>query len=316
MIKTPIVSINLCCYNSEKYLEETLQSILAQTYSDWELVVVNDGSTDSTEQIVKRHMREGRQIVYHFQRNMGLGKARNKAIELSGGEFIALIDHDDKWEPEKLEKQLALFAGRPQVALTYTDAEVLHMNGERCPYPLRAWMCRGRVLGELLLSDFIVCSTIMFRRSVLDEVGWFDADFTQVEEYDLMIRVAEKYEFDYVDKPLAVFRIHERNSSWDRSRMDREVVTLIRRTFQRMPQAVEEFGPRLVRLRLAGVTCTPGQACLVRRGWRGAHRRHKTFRQTLRVLPSASVLYLLSFLPIDVVANLIRLRRKLKNRLA
>ncbi len=105
----PKVSINLCCYNGEKYLEETLQSIFLQKYKNWELVVVNDGSTDSTERIIRRHEAAGLPIVYHYQKNAGLGSARNKALQLSSGSYIALIDQDDIWLPEKPEKQVRDF---------------------------------------------------------------------------------------------------------------------------------------------------------------------------------------------------------------
>src|SRR5207249_8047170 len=102
----PKVSINLCCYNGEQFLEETLQSIFLQTYKEWELVVVNDGSTDSTERIIKSYTAAGKPIVYHYQENAGLGSARNKALQLSSGRYSALIDHDDTWLSEELENQV------------------------------------------------------------------------------------------------------------------------------------------------------------------------------------------------------------------
>ncbi|MEO8035126.1 MAG: glycosyltransferase family A protein [Acidobacteriota bacterium] len=97
----PLVSVNLCCYNSERFLEETLQSIFTQTFADWELVVINDGSEDSTDAIIRRHQESGRRIVYHPQANAGLGASRNKAIELSQGKYIALICGDDAWYPHR-----------------------------------------------------------------------------------------------------------------------------------------------------------------------------------------------------------------------
>src|SRR2546421_314712 len=120
----PKVSITLCCYNSERYLDETLQSITAQTYKDWELVVINDGSRDATEDIVRRYMDAGWPIVYQYQENRGLSASRNKSIELSSGEFIAMIDHDDLWSPEKLEKQVPLFED-PKVGVVYTQTVVI-----------------------------------------------------------------------------------------------------------------------------------------------------------------------------------------------
>ena len=126
----PKVSINLCCYNGEKYLEETLQSIFLQTYTDWELVVVNDGSTDSTERIIKSHKAAGKPIVYHYQENAGLGSARNKALQLSSGSYIALIDQDDIWLSEKLEKQVRAFEVDRLLGLVYSDTYYIDQDGK------------------------------------------------------------------------------------------------------------------------------------------------------------------------------------------
>ena len=307
----PTVSINLCCYNSEKFLEATLQSIFAQTYKDWELVIINDGSKDSTEQIIQKHIAAGWPIVYHLQANAGLSRARNKAIELSHGEFVALIDHDDLWAPTKLEKQMALFAGRPQVGLTFTDALNLYPNGVTDLYSAHLAPYRGSVLAPLLLGDFIVCSTIVVRQAALAEVGVFNPNFKQAEEYDLMLRVAERYEFDYVDEPLATYRYHERNSSTNVAEMQGEVVRIIRQTLQRAPQLSQELGPMLIRVKLRGLYCTQGQAYLFQGRWGDALKWHGGWGRLLAVLPKTSVLLLLSFLPPNFVVALTHRRRTL-----
>src|SRR5439155_15687014 len=100
---------------------ETLQSVFAQTYVDWELVVVNDGSTDATDAIIRRHLAEGRPIVYVSQANAGLSVARNEALRRSTGGLIAFLDHDDLWEPRKLERQVPLFDRNSRVGLVYSD---------------------------------------------------------------------------------------------------------------------------------------------------------------------------------------------------
>lgn len=311
----PTVSINLCCYNSEKFLEETLQSIFMQTYKDWELVVINDGSKDSSEKIIQKYMAEGWPIIYHYQNNAGLGRARNMAIELSNGEFIAIIDHDDLWHPEKLEKQMPLFNERPLVGLTYTNANRLNMNGHIHLHSDYAPMHRGRVLLQLLLRDFVICSTIVVRRAILDQVGWFDPDFIQVEEYDLMIRIAERYEFEYIEEPLATWRIHSQNSSWDAYRMQEELIILMHRELIRMPQLRSELGQILTRLKLCGLSCTPGCAFLMQGRFMDAYRWYGGIRKILRALPRVMALYLLSFFPKEVVVNLICKWRVARKRL-
>ena len=115
----PKVSINLCCYNSEKYLRETLDSIVKQTYKDWELIIINDGSSDSTEAIIYEYIKQGYPIAYHYQRNKGLAFSRNKALELSQGKYVAFIDHDDLWLPDKLEKQASILEKRPEIDFLY-----------------------------------------------------------------------------------------------------------------------------------------------------------------------------------------------------
>jgi glycosyltransferase involved in cell wall biosynthesis len=308
----PTVSINLCCYNSEKFLEATLQSIFAQTYKDWELVIVNDGSQDSTEQIVQKHIAAGWPIVYYRQANAGLSRSRNQAIELSRGGFIALIDHDDLWEPTKLEKQMTLFAGQPRIGLTFTDALNLYPNGATDLYSARLAPYRGSVLIPLLLGDFIVCSTVVVRRAALAEVGVFNPNFKQAEEYDLMLRLAERYEFDYVAEPLATYRWHDRNSSTAVAQMQQEVIQLVKQTLQRAPQLRQELGPALIRVKMRGLYCTQGQAYLLQGRWVAALKSQGGWGWLLVALPKTIVLFLLSFFPPDFVVTLTHLRRTLQ----
>lgn len=302
---TPAVSVTLCCYNSERYLEETLQSIFAQTYTDWELVIINDGSTDSTAQIIQRHLAEGRRIVYHSEANAGLGAARNKAIELSQGEFIALVDHDDLWHPEKLERQLKLVTGRPEVGVVYSETGVLVSNDHTNAPSLRRTCYRGRVLMPLVLGNFIPCSSIVIRRSAIDAVGRFNPAFIQVEEYDLMIRLAERYEFDYVSEPLSTFRFHSQNLSWDGARLQSEMMTLMQRVLERNPQLPRHLGRLVMRVKRAGLSCTLGQALLLQGRIRAAHRWFGDWSSLVMALPRGAALYVLSFLPPSTIVALI-----------
>ena len=312
---SPAVSANLCCYNSEKYLEDTLKSICAQTYNDWELVIVNDGSTDSTEQIVQKYMAEGWPIIYHAQANAGLGRSRNKAIELSHGEFIALIDHDDLWHPEKLEMQMALFAGRPQLGLAFTNVIQLYPKGDVRTYSHHNRLYRGDVVVQLVLSNFVVSSAVVVRRTVLDEVGWLNPDFTHAVDYDLMIRIAEKYEFDYTDQPLVTFRYHLRNTSWDGTRMQAETIALMGQALKRTPRLALQLGPNATRLKRAGLSCTMGHAYLLQGRLREALQWYGSAGRVLKVLPRVASLCLLSFLPPNVVVKLIGQWRAARRRL-
>lgn len=224
----PTVSINLCCYNSERFLEVTLRGVFAQTYRDWELVVVDDGSTDRTAAIVQRHLDEGWPIRYHFQPNTGLGRARQKALELSRGGLIALLDHDDVWLPAKLARQIALLERRPAAALVYGDAFVIDEAGaRRGRYFDTGRPARGPVFDQVLRNILPIClPTVMVRRVPCLEVGGFRA-FTYAEEYDLFLRLAERYEFDFVDEPVAEYRQHAGSYSRHLDRLFEERLTIL-----------------------------------------------------------------------------------------
>lgn len=212
----PTVSINLCCYNSEKYLRETLQSIVNQTYKDWELVIINDGSKDSTESIISEYIKQGYPIIYHYQENKGLGASRNEALKLSSGEYIAFIDHDDIWMPQKLENQTPLFKKNPKVGLVYCNTiffiqstgkeRVLYKNSNQ---PV------GMIFSKLLSHYFLSMETVVIRRECLNNLNeWFDERFNVIEEADLFIRISHDWAVDYVPELLAKWRIHSESSSW------------------------------------------------------------------------------------------------------
>ena len=211
----PTVSINMCCYNSEKFLEETLQSIFAQTYKDWELIIINDGSSDSTEEIIQRHIAEGWPIVYRFQANAGLGPARNKALDLSNGEFIAFIDHDDLWMPHKLERQIPLFAD-PEVGLVYSDAIWFNEAGNsHRSYQSRVYYT-GRCFPKILTDYFLCLLTVVIRKATLNSLTyWFDPEFNMIEEADLFTRIGyNNWKFTMVNEPLAKWRVHSSSQTW------------------------------------------------------------------------------------------------------
>jgi glycosyltransferase involved in cell wall biosynthesis len=205
------VSVNLCCYNGEPFLADTLDSIVRQEYSDWELVIVDDGSTDETPRIVAGYQGHGWPIVYHRQSNEGLGRARNAALALSRGEFIAFIDQDDPWLPAKLRKQIPLFADE-RVGLVYSDAHVVNTDGRVTGLFSHAdarRLVRGNPRDSLLaFGGFFSVSTAVVRKSVIDKVGGFESTLNFVEDTDMWFRIAERWMFECCAEPLATYRIH------------------------------------------------------------------------------------------------------------
>lgn len=216
----PTVSINLCCYNSEKYLRETLDSIVNQTYNDWELIIINDGSSDSTESIVYEYINQGFPIIYHYQENKGLGYSRNEALKRSQGEFIAFIDHDDIWLPEKLEKQIPLFDKNPGVGLVICDTIFFNKKGDVKQLYVKKKPPIGNVFRNLLTGYFISLETAVLRRVALSSLDeWFDPRFNMIEEADLFTRIAYNWELGYVDEPLAKWRMHHSSLTFCRKEL-------------------------------------------------------------------------------------------------
>ena len=216
----PRVSINLCCHNAERFLEETLQSIFAQTYTDWELVIVNDGSTDGTEAIIQRHLASGRPLVYvPTTRNIGLGAARALALQQSSGEFIAFIDHDDVWMPHKLACQLPLFERHPRVGLVYSDCLNVWETGYRFRQFAKLRPCAGEVFRDLWVQYPVSIQTAVVHRRVLDGMDEpFDARFRVLEDLDFVLRVARRWRLAFVDEPLV--RVAMRRESATRTHRD------------------------------------------------------------------------------------------------
>jgi glycosyltransferase involved in cell wall biosynthesis len=234
----PKISVNIPVFNDEKYIRQTLDSVLGQTFSDLEVVIVDDGSTDGTAAIIKGY-RDPR-LKYYYQRNQGIGAARNRALKESSGEYIAFLDHDDLWLPAKLEKQMALLEKDSSLGLVFCDTTFFNDRGDMYSIYADRKPPRGRVFDEILSWYFLSCETVVIRQAVLAQVGEFPPQMMMAEEYDLFLRIAYKYPIDYVDEPLAKYRIHEKNYSWGKELQaieeEAEAVRNLRRRFPEVEQ--------------------------------------------------------------------------------
>lgn len=205
------VSVVIPTYNLAGWIGETLESVLAQSFTDWEAVVVDDGSTDETEAVVRRY---GPRIRYLHQSNAGVSAARNLGVERTSGRYVAFLDADDIWPPRKLEAQVQLLESVPKAAMAYgsvcryRDGIVLG-----CTFPVHD----GEVLTPLLLQDVSIAHTLgatLIRRSVLLEVGGLDRRFGISADYDLWLRIAARYSVRYVPDTVLYYRV--RADAWHR----------------------------------------------------------------------------------------------------
>jgi glycosyltransferase involved in cell wall biosynthesis len=200
-------------YNAEKYLEETLASVRAQTFSDYEILVVDDGSTDRTVQIASDY--DDVQLL--LQPNRGSSAARNTGIRVARGTYVAFLDADDIWFPSKLEKQVAYLQAHPRIEWSYTDALVFDMPTGRtiCRIGQRIRLHDGEILRPLLLRSFIPSATPVVKKTALVEAGLFDESRERrfAEDWSMWLRIAERHPVKLIDEPLARIRMHASNRS-------------------------------------------------------------------------------------------------------
>jgi glycosyltransferase involved in cell wall biosynthesis len=205
MNKPPTVSVVIATYNYAHYLPGAIESALGQTFQDFEIIIVDDGSTDNTPETVAPFLSD-RRIHYHRTENRGQPAAENEAIRLATAPWIAFLDADDEWLPTKIERQIRVAEQTPRVGVVYARRMVIDAEGnERDDRELTPY--RGDVLEQIFLNNFVCFSSSMVHRDVLSEVGTFDERRRQASDYDLWIRIARFYHFDYVNEPLVKYRV-------------------------------------------------------------------------------------------------------------
>jgi len=202
------VSIIIPTYNRTRWLSDTIESGLNQTYPDIELIVINDGSTDNTEQFLKPYMDR---IVYIYKENGGPGSAVNAGIMASTGEYITRVDDDDLFLPEKVESQVKMFQQNSQLGLVATYHHIINLDGEIVYTRGVPDFSRHGAFLSLLQHCIFSQPTVMVRKECHDKVGLYKDVYAQ--DYDMWIRIARHYPVDVIHKPLALYRRHDLNRS-------------------------------------------------------------------------------------------------------
>jgi len=206
-MKAPSISVIIPTYKQEEFIQATIRSVLAQTYQDYEVIVVDDGSPDHTREKVLE-LKDDR-IHYYHQPNSGRPAcARNRGIALARGEYIAFLDGDDLWLPQKLEKQLKAFDRQPKPGLVFSNAEVFSSAGSLGMYIKRDFKEGYKTFEQLLLRSFIAGCTVMATRDCIQALGGFDEDpeLLAVEDYELWLRISRRFPLYYLNECLARYR--------------------------------------------------------------------------------------------------------------
>ncbi len=211
----------MCCYNSEKYLNETLQSILSQTHTNYELIIVDDGSTDNTSNIIKNFKEQNSYIdlKYFYKKNTGLASSRNYAIDKASNEWIAIIDHDDIWLKDKLEFQNNEILKNKNKKLFFSDFYIFKNNIKKSRFEifkekdnfntveLDLTPFKG-YLNLIIHGCFIGSSTVIFNKNIINKNNYFDQNYKFLTDYIFFINLSKDYEIHCSDKILSIWRNH------------------------------------------------------------------------------------------------------------
>jgi glycosyltransferase involved in cell wall biosynthesis len=212
----PLISVVLPTYNRSKLLTRAIDSALAQTYQNYELIIIDDGSTDDTESVVNQY--SDTRIVYLKQNvNRGGAEARNIGIKEAKGEYIALLDSDDEWLPEKLDLQVGVIATGPKnLGVIYTGC--YRVDGDQKSYSPdeNVKVKSGNVFGQILEYNFIAATTLLIKKEALDSVGGFYKDLPRAQDWELLIRLSKDWQFDYVKEVMAYSYIQDDSISVNR----------------------------------------------------------------------------------------------------
>jgi len=239
------VSVIMPAYNGEKYIAESIRSVLAQTYLDWELIVVDDGSIDRSSEIARDFSSQDKRIIYVSQQNGGQGRARNTGIRMARGEVIAFLDQDDLWLKEKLELQLKAMK-EANADVIFSDGFIFHDDDSTDESTTcAAWFSalRGKVdgasmLGYLLTLNRIPTLSAMVRRETMESVGLLEEDrrYQNCDDYDLWLKLAESgATFFGMSEKLVRYRLHSGQHSRNSIQMNKSEIGVLEKAWRLTP---------------------------------------------------------------------------------
>lgn len=234
------ISIIMPAFNSSKYIATTIESVLAQTFNDFELLIIDDGSTDNTSEIVNHYCKLDTRITLLCQKNQGVSYARNQGLELAKGEYIAFLDSDDQWLPNKLEVHIQHFAKSSNLGISFGRIEFMSFNGKPTGKLSNSQLFQITPK-DLYYENLIVTpSNAVVRRAVIDSVGNFDSNLSGTEDAELFLRVAHKgWKVEGINQVLVRYRTNQVGVSSNLYRMEED--------WKKFNAKVETYAPELVK---------------------------------------------------------------------
>lgn len=223
----PLVSVLMPVYNGSEYLSKAIESVLAQSYRNFELIIVNDGSTDNSSAIIKDYLIDPR-IRYIDQQNTGVAAARNAGISIASGELIALLDQDDIWLPDKLILQVMFMKENPDVGLVHTYARYINESSEFMDCREIGGDCYvGWCTDKLLMGNGLLALTVLMKSSLLKQCGGFTQSRAPADDWDLWLRISRLASFGFIADVCAHYRLHGRNESRHLLKMKRAEISVL-----------------------------------------------------------------------------------------
>lgn len=246
MANNPLVSVIMPVYNAERTLSQSVDSVLVQTFKDFELIIVNDGSTDSTGEILNKLSDERINII--SIQNSGPSAARNEGIRFAKGKYLSFIDSDDLWTKDKLEKQYTKLRNQPECDVVYSWTIFIDENG-RYIHPLKPVRYQGNVYEKMLINNFVGSgSNILVTRRSIESSGYFNPDLKYGEEWELLIRLSKNYKFTVVDEYQIFYRQNPNSLSSSVTDMEKDSLKVIDFAYSNAP---DEF----LKLKSKSIAC-------------------------------------------------------------
>jgi glycosyltransferase involved in cell wall biosynthesis len=235
----PIISIIIPAYNASKTIQETIQSVLNQTFLNFELIVIDDGSTDSTLDVISQ-ISDPRVTVFSYP-NAGISTARNRGIEKASGDYITFLDADDLWASDKIETQFEALQKNPQAAVAYSWTTIIDKSNNA----VRQGSCyekSGDVYSKILVKNFLDSgSNIMVRKEAIDKIGRFNPSLKHAADWEFYIRLAAEFEFNCVPKFQVFYRVSENTSSCNVIPMEKAALEIIEKAFKQAPSHLQHL---------------------------------------------------------------------------
>ena len=233
----PHISVIIPVFNAEKTIQETIESVLNQTFSNFELIVINDGSTDSTLDIIAS-IQDPRIKIFSYP-NSGPNHSRNRGISHASGEYVSFLDADDLWTPNKLNDQLKALQDNPQAAFAYSWTDSIDESGQFFRVGGHR-IVNGDVFTQLVLNDFIESgSNPLIRRQALIEVGGFDESLPAAQDWDMWLRLAAHYHFVVVPSVQILYRVQANSWSCNVTRMEAASLRVIEKAYAHAPDSIQ-----------------------------------------------------------------------------